>query len=64
MKPFQRIYDDYLGVLAFVISDEVPMAQFGNVRRVGGATGGRIASRNKRDAMSQRKRAILNVPAD
>ena len=27
MKPLQRIYDDYLGVLAFVISDEVPMGR-------------------------------------
>ena len=63
MEPFQGIYDDYLGVLASVISDEVPMAECGYVRLVGSATGGRIAIRNKRDAVSQRKRAILNVPA-
>ena len=64
MEPFQRIYDDYLGVLASVISEEIPMAEFGKVRRVGSATGGRIASRNKRNTMSQWKRAILNVSAD
>ena len=63
MKPLQRIYDDYLGVLAFVISDEVPMAECGKVRSIGSATGGWIASRDKRDAMSQWKRAILNIPA-
>ena len=65
MKPLQRIYDDYLGVLTFVSSVEDLMAECGTVRSIGGsATGGWIASRDKRDAMSQWKRAILNIPAD
>ena len=42
MKPLQRIYDDDLGELAFVISDEVPMAECGKVRGIGSATGGWI----------------------
>ena len=64
MEPFQRIYDDYLGVLASVISDEIPMAECGYIRSVCSATGGRIAIRNERDAMSQWKRNIIDVTAD
>ena len=63
MESFQRIYDDYLGVLAFVATEEIPMAEFCKVRRVGSATGGWIASRNKRNTMSLWKRTILKVPA-
>ena len=42
MKPLQRIYDDYLGKLTFVSSDEDPMAECGKVRSIGSATGGWI----------------------